>query len=73
MQFESNSLQWNVIYTTNLLLFITNYLMKKTPLTIDVKKGDQSNYVITATISPEQKKQYRDVVVLEYQKEATKP
>lgn len=47
--------------------------MKKTPLTIDVKKGDQSNYVITATISPEQKKQYRDVVVLEYQKEATKP
>lgn len=47
--------------------------MKKTPLTIDVKKGDQSNYVITATISPEQKKQYRDLVVLEYQKEATKP
>jgi len=47
--------------------------MKKTPLTIDVKKGNQSNYVITATISAEQKKQYRDLVVLEYQKEATKP
>lgn len=47
--------------------------MKKTPLTIDVKKGNQSNYVITATLSAEQKKQYRDLVVLEYQKEATKP
>lgn len=47
--------------------------MKKTPLTIDVKKWDQSNYIVTATISAEQKKQYRDLVVLEYQKEATKP
>jgi trigger factor len=47
--------------------------MKKTPLTIDVKKGDQSNYLVTATITAEQKEQYRDLVVLEYQKEATKP
>jgi trigger factor len=47
--------------------------MKKTPLMIDIKKGNQSNYVITATITAEQKKQYRDLVVLEYQKEATKP
>jgi len=47
--------------------------MKKTPLSIDVKKWDQSNYVITTIVSAEQKKQYRDLVVLEYQKEATKP
>ncbi len=47
--------------------------MKKTPLKIDVQQWNQSNYVVTATITAEQKKQYRDRVVLEYQKDATKP
>ena len=67
-------IQYNETLLYNELTFIYHYyLMKKTPLTIDVKKGDQSNYVVTATITAEQKKQYRDLVVLEYQKEATKP
>lgn len=47
--------------------------MKKTPLTIDVKPSDQSNYVISVTVTPEQKKYYRDAVITQYQKEATKP
>ena len=47
--------------------------MKKTPLQIDVQQWDHSNYVVTTTISIEQKKQYRDLVVLSYQKDATKP
>lgn len=47
--------------------------MKKTPLVIDMKKGDQSNYTITVTVSADQKKEYRTAVMTEYQKEATKP
>lgn len=47
--------------------------MKKTPLTIDMKQGDQSNYIITVTVTADQKKSYRNAVMTEYQKEATKP
>lgn len=38
-----------------------------------MKQGDQSNYIITVTVTADQKKSYRNAVMTEYQKEATKP
>lgn len=47
--------------------------MKKMEYKIDMKKGNQSNYIFDVTVTPEQKKACHDAVLLEYQKEAVQP
>ena len=47
--------------------------MKNTPLSVTVQPWTQSNYLITVSLSSEDKIAMRDKVLLEYQKEATKP
>jgi hypothetical protein len=46
--------------------------MKKNPLSVIVNSGPQSNYLITVTVTAEDKSIMRTAVLLEYQKDATK-
>ena len=46
--------------------------MKKNPLSVIVNSGPQSNYLITVTVTAEEKSTMRTAVLLEYQKDATK-
>lgn len=47
--------------------------MTKKEYTIDMKKGEQSNYNFVVTVTPEQKKACHETVIKEYQKDAVQP
>ena len=47
--------------------------MKKELFTVDIKVGTQSDYHVTLHISEDQKKHMNDLIIIEYQKQVTKP